>query len=97
MCVAEDADKDNLGGGVGIERAGEQKVGNGDAVGYLLPVDGERRKRGRCDHFANVAVGDAGKDGVKDGGEGLEGISGLHGVLWLLHFGNENKEPVVVS
>lgn len=95
--VAENADKDDLGGGVGIERASEEEVGDGDAVRDLLPVDGERGEGRRRDDAANVTVGDTGKDGVKDGGEGLESVGGLHGVARLLHFGDEDEEPTSES
>jgi len=87
FAFAEEADEEELCGGVRVQAAGDEEVGDGDAVGGFLPFEGEGAEGGGGDGGAGVDVGDDGEDGIEGCGEDLEGVGGFHGVAGVFHFG----------
>lgn len=91
LAFAEEADEEEFGGGVRVQAAGDEEVGDGDAVGGFLPFEGQGAERGGGDGGTGVDVGDGGEDGVEGCREDLEGVGGFHGVAGVFHFGAIGK------
>ena len=68
-----------------IERAGDEEIRDGDAVGCFGPFGREGGEGGGGDVGAEVEVCDDGEEDVEAGGEDLEDVGGAHGVLRVAH------------
>jgi hypothetical protein len=75
--TAKEAHENQLGSGVRIEGAGDEEVGNRDAVGGFGPDWRQRGEGGGQDCGADVVVGYDGEDGIEGCGKDLEGVGGL--------------------
>ena len=84
---AEEADEEELGGRVRVQAAGDEEVGDGDAVGGFLPLEGQGAEGGGGDGGAGVDLGEHRKKKIEGRGEDLEDVGGFHGVAGVFHFG----------
>ena len=78
-----------------VKRAGDEEIGDGDAIGRLLPGQRQTAERRAGDGVANVDVHDDGEDGVKGCGEGLERVRRLHRRFGMFHLRDEDEEHEV--
>ena len=76
---AEDAHEDEFRSCVGVQAAGNEEIGDGDAVGRFGPFyrEGAEAWRGYGIGVVEVDVGNDGEDGVEGCGEDLKGPGGL--------------------
>ena len=78
-----------------VERAGDEEIGDGDAVGGFGPFGGQGGEGRGGDVGAEVKVCDDGEEDVEAGGEDLEHVGGAHGVLRVAHFRDQDEEHEV--
>lgn len=80
-----------------IQRSRNQKVRNGNTKTDFYPQRWQAAETRRHDAVAEVDVAHYGEGDVEGCGEDLEGVGGFHGVLWALHFGDEDEEHEVAG
>lgn len=91
----EKSDEEQFGGRVRVQRAGDQEVGDGDAVSGFLPVQGKTAERRAGDGIADVDVHDDGEDDIEGRRDALKRVSCLHRGFGMSHFGDEDEEHEV--
>ena len=82
---AEETNEHQLGCRVRVQGARNQEIGDGDAVGGFRPFGWQRGERGRSHVRAEVDISDGGEDAIEGGGEDLERVGCLHGVVGSSH------------
>ena len=92
---AEEAHEEQFRRRVAVERAGDQEIRDGDAVGCFGPFGREGGEGGGGDVGAEVEVGDDGEEDVEARGEDLEHVGGAHGVLGVAHLRDQDEEHEV--
>lgn len=75
--MSEKSNEDDLRRGMYVKRAGDEQVGQCNAVCGLGPNDLEGGEGWGENRTADETVGYSGKDGVVAGREALQGIGGL--------------------
>ena len=84
--VGEQADKDVLGGDVGVEDTGHEETGEGETVADLLHQRASRAESRGGDELTAEVVDDGAADDVHGGRDGLAGDDGLGEVAGVAHF-----------
>ena len=91
----EHPDEHQLGGGVRVQRASDEEVGDRDAVRRFRP-GGWQRGEGRAGHLGpEIVVRDDGEDDVEARREALQDIGGLHRPPGFFHLRYEDEEHEV--
>lgn len=93
--AAEKADEDDLRGGVVVQGAGDQEVGQREPPRRLGPHGGQRGEGRAGDGVADVEVHDDGEEDVEGRRECLQQPGGFLGVARVLHLGDQREEHEV--